>query len=73
MTSVTSAEKVVPAEFDATLKGFQYHGGINVMAGYIYGDKKGRFADGTFVFTSTITDQGEDFVQTRNSRYRLEH
>ena len=44
-------------------------------SGVIYGDKKGRFMDGTYVFTSrvnqTIKDGEYKYLVTKNSVYRL--
>lgn len=43
------------------------------LHGQIYGDSKGRFADGDWVTTSTILfEAGGDTFQTRNSVYKVE-
>lgn len=43
------------------------------LVGAIYGDSKGRFADGMVVFTSTILEELPDNVfRTRYSTYRVE-
>lgn len=50
-----------------------YRGG---MEGNIYGDKKGRFFDGQFIYTSTalhilLLPDGTKYLRTRYSLYRL--
>lgn len=45
---------------------------VNRAAGYIYGDRKGRFRDGDFVITSYFTEPAVDGVyKTLNSTYRI--
>ena len=57
--------------YDAELKEVVYMNGS--LYGTIYGDKKGRFDDGTQVHTSLVLDVEEvtngEIYQTRNSRY----
>lgn len=44
----------------------------DILHGKIYGDSKGRFADGTDIVTSLVLIHlGEDTFQTRNSIYRV--
>lgn len=50
---------------------------VEIIVGKIYGDKKGRFLDGTVIHTSRIQDievdkDGQKFVKTLNSVYLLE-
>ena len=50
--------------------------GRKVLLGYIYGDSKGRFEDGTIVRTSLLTGKTTDLkkggiVTTLNSVYKL--
>lgn len=42
------------------------------LRGEIYGDSRGRFPDGSLVFTSTITAEDGDTFTTRNSVYKVE-
>ncbi len=60
---------------DATLvnAGPMYPGELvgNNINGDIYGDRKGRFADGTNVTTSRVVEVDGDIVVTRNSVYRV--
>lgn len=42
-----------------------------VLYGDIYGDRKGRFADGTNIHTSLIVKIDGDVALTLNSAYRL--
>lgn len=56
-------------EYDAELKDYCYHEGC--VVGYVSGDKKGRFPDGTLIRTSTVLTQYSDLVFTRNSIYKL--
>lgn len=42
-----------------------------VIQGYIFGDTRGRFSDGTLVTTSSVTRIEGDVAFTRNSAYRL--
>lgn len=46
----------------------------NVAQGFIYGDERGKFPDGTFVRTSTVIAVSEDGneIKTRNSTYEIE-
>lgn len=39
--------------------------------GNIYGDIKGRFADGDYIHTSLITKRDEQIIHTLNSTYEL--
>lgn len=43
-----------------------------IAIGTIYGDRSGRFPDGTVIHTGTITKQEDDVIWTRNSVYRIE-
>lgn len=62
----------------ATLKSVQFNNEHQIYWGYIYGDTKNRFPDGTWVHTSMVlrVDRDEDgiplFCETLNSRYKLE-
>jgi hypothetical protein len=56
-------------EYDAELHGYAAWDGR--LLGRIYGDKKGRFADGTLVTTSLVVEQVGDIVTTKNSTYKL--
>ena len=56
-------------QYDAELHGCVAWGGG--LLGRIYSDKKGRFADGTLVATSSIVEQVGDIVMTKNSTYKL--
>ena len=38
----------------------------------VYGDTKGRFADGAWVLTSAVVSEEGDIFRTRNSTYRVE-
>jgi len=62
-------------EVNGTLEDWLYDKNIGVVWGYIYGDTKGRFPDGTHIHTSSIKPTGklvEGFVvTTRNSSYKL--
>lgn len=40
-------------------------------AGNIYGDRKGRFTDGTYVHTSPAVSVEGDILTTRNTVYKL--
>lgn len=42
-----------------------------LVRGYIFGDRKGRFDDGTFIRTSHVQRVEGQIVHTRNSVYRL--
>lgn len=46
-------------------------GGRLIAFGRIYGDRKGRFADGTEIRTSLVQSVTGDILQTRNTTYRL--
>lgn len=43
------------------------------LAGHVYGDTKGRFRDGDYITTSTITKEDGDVFKTRYSAYRVEN
>ncbi|MBB2818967.1 UNVERIFIED_ORG: NTP pyrophosphatase (non-canonical NTP hydrolase) [Rhizobium esperanzae] len=43
------------------------------LHGQVYGDTKGRFRDGEYITTSTITAEDGDVFKTRYSAYRVEH
>lgn len=48
--------------------------GIFCVAGEIYGDEKGRFEDGTYIWTSRCSNginYDDHSVQTRNTLYKL--
>jgi hypothetical protein len=47
--------------------------GLNFLLwGRIYGDRKGRFADGTMIYTSRVTrEDAGDYFLTRNSAYHV--
>lgn len=59
--------------YDAELRDWAYteNMGIGQYHGYIYGDKKGRFEDGTYVHTSKVIELSGDIVQTQYSKYKL--
>lgn len=40
--------------------------------GYIFGDTRGRFVDGTHIRTSAITKVDGNIIHTRNSVYEVE-
>ncbi|CAH1656892.1 hypothetical protein CHELA1G11_11188 [Hyphomicrobiales bacterium] len=64
---------LIPAP-DATLYDASIYTGIygRVAVGWIYGDRKGRFADGMQIRTSVIVeDLPDNVVRTRNSVYKL--
>lgn len=42
------------------------------IGGYIYDDVRGRFKDGTYIFTSIVKKQEDDLVYTLNSVYKIE-
>lgn len=43
------------------------------LHGQVYGDTKGRFRDGAWIVTSTITDElADDVFETRYSAYKVE-
>lgn len=45
-----------------------------IIYGYVYGDTKGRFPDGTYIQTSGVMNRAikeGDIVKTRNSVYKL--
>lgn len=73
----TAAAALTEADYDdvdAVLLGVNKLGfEINkaYLSGYIYGDKKGRFPDGAFVYTSTLSLIAGDVAITRNTRYRV--
>jgi hypothetical protein len=41
------------------------------LVGNVYDDEQKRFEDGEQIRTSTVTEMGEGFAQTRNTRYTL--
>lgn len=41
------------------------------VRGRIYDDHRGRFADGTWIYTSRVVDIGPGWLQTRNTFYIL--
>lgn len=48
--------------------------GGTIAVGYIYGDKKGRFRDGTSIRTSYVLEgpNSAGIIRTRNSTYKVE-
>lgn len=44
---------------------------FNIYWGYVYGDTKGRFRDGTWIHTSSVVKVEDGFVHTLNSLYEL--
>jgi hypothetical protein len=52
----------------------EHHTGHKFAQGYIYGDRKGRWADGHPIYTSYILQgpDAEGMILTRNSTYKLE-
>ena len=63
-----------PNEITATIKNARFLdiGGRQIVGGQIYDDVRGRWPDGTTIYTSSIQDIEDDIVITRNSRYRIE-
>lgn len=62
-------------EVTASLKNVWFapvSGGKSIAYGYIYGDTKGRFLDGTHIRTSIVEKIEGDVITTRNSVYRIE-
>ncbi len=65
-------------EYDAVIKNAvidnYYFSQDKVVWGNIYGDKKGRFADGCPIHTSYIISGPDEngIVKTRNSTYKVE-
>jgi hypothetical protein len=59
----------------ARLEGWIKDPVFNIIWGYIYGDTKGRFTDGTHIHTSDLMTSGPFFkgkvVRTLNSFYSL--
>ena len=56
-------------DYDAELHDYIFND--NSYAGYIYGDSRERWADGTFVYTSSTVSVTGDILQTLNTRYKL--
>lgn len=46
-------------------------GGKKIAWGTIYNDKKGRFRDGTQVRTSIVESDGDGYIQTMNTCYKV--
>lgn len=64
-------EKVTGTLIDA-----EWDPNFRIVWGFIYDDERGRFGNGTWIHTSLIetTPKGErpEFIDTLNSRYRVE-
>lgn len=63
-------------EVVGTLDGWAYDPRYGCVWGYVYGDTKGRFSDGTLIHTSSVAAnqaplQQGGLLKTRNSVYRL--
>jgi NTP pyrophosphatase (non-canonical NTP hydrolase) len=61
-------------QFDAILVRAHFSSNTGKYAGRIYADKKERFADGDYVYTSTLKDVDVSygvFANTMNSRYLI--
>lgn len=62
-------------ETDGVLENWFYDRDYGVVWGLIYGDSKGRFADGSFIHTSSLKPTGKleegATITTRNSSYLL--
>jgi hypothetical protein len=68
---MTTDQNKSPPEYDAILKNARWTG--KSISGFIYGDRKGRFRDGTFVHTSSVSHgYGLEIYHTRNSVYKVE-
>lgn len=55
---------------DGVLEGWHFNS-YGTVSGHIYGDKKGRFMDGTYIYTSTVLARTDNIITTRNSTYQL--
>lgn len=63
-------EKDIQTSIDGTLENWEeMHNGS--FAGHVYGDTKGRFMDGTYIYTSTVLQWEGGVITTRNSTYKL--
>jgi len=66
-------------KIDGVLEMWEFHDTYpNSLVGIIFGDRKGRFQDGTYVITSRVRGAGPDgmlergdIVTTMNSTYKL--
>lgn len=56
---------------DLHLWTFDDWGGVRVVRGTVFGDKKNRFDDGDDITTSAVVKVAGDFLHTKNSIYRL--
>lgn len=70
-------ERLVAQNYDAVIKDATIagiYGSRRIAFGRVYGDRKGRFDDGTTIRTSAIVSGPDEngIIQTRNSRYKLE-
>lgn len=75
LTEVDLTHLVQEQEYDAVLKKayISTAWGKPVVWGYIYGDRKRRFEDGTFIHTSVVLTCNSDGVYTTmNSKYKVE-
>ena len=63
-------------QHDAILRGWSIldasDGRGKIVAGRIFGDSKGRFRDGQYVYTSLVQKFDGEQVTTRNTRYLLD-
>lgn len=72
-----SLEELEDQSIDGTLEGaFKIkHGDTYSYAGRVYGDKKGRFPDGSLIQTSPVLSETKRgsylYVVTKNSRYKV--
>ena len=57
-------------EIHGTLENWSYYFGETIL-GFIHGDTKLRFPDGSLVSTSKVIKRHGDIVYTRNSVYKL--
>lgn len=58
-------------EIHGTLERWAEDKKYNVIWGFIYGDTKGRFRDGTWIHTSNIVERKGKIIKTLNSTYKL--
>ena len=63
-------EKDTQTSIDGTLENWKEMRNGS-FAGHVYGDAKGRFMDGTYIYTSTVLQCVGDDITTRNSTYKL--
>lgn len=79
MTTLNNLRTKFHKNATASLKEAFYDARFHVFWGEIYGDKKGRYPDGTRIHTSVVTyihtnsKTGKvDYIETLNSAYTIE-